>query len=201
MGAAEAWGPNLTGAGTAEHLSGLHLSVSMFPLLGVEPLVGRVFTAGEDVKGNDHRVVLSYGIWQRRFAGDRSAVGKSITLDGEAYTIVGVMPEDFRFAPFWQTRAELWAPLPLGDRAHSMGGNSLRVFARLKSGVSLTEARTEIAGITARLEQAYPGTNRDVRVTPAPTSRTCCLRALRRARRKWLFGLPSERAARASSAS
>ncbi len=166
MGAAEGWGANLSGTDTPEHLVGLRVSVSMFPLLGVEPVAGRVFVDGEDQKGSDHRVVLSYALWQRRFGGERSAVGKTMLLDGEAYTIVGVMPPQFRFAPFWITRAELWAPLPLGDRAQSRGGNSLRVFARLKPAVSLTAARTEIAGITARLEQAYPASNRDVQVTP-----------------------------------
>lgn len=76
------------------------------------------------------------------------------------------MPPDFKFAPFWATRAEIWAPLPLGDRAHERGGNSLRVFARLKEGVSPAQAQAEIATITARLEKQYPGTNREVRWTP-----------------------------------
>jgi len=76
------------------------------------------------------------------------------------------MPDDFHFAPFWATRAELWAPLPLGERVADRRGQSLRVFARLRDGATLAQARAEVAAITARLEAAYPGTNRDVHVTP-----------------------------------
>src|SRR5258708_7733997 len=87
-------------------------------------------------------------------------------LDNKTYTIVGVMPAGFKFAPFWQTKSELWAPLALGPRASSRGGNSLRLFARLRSGVGLEQARAELAGITARLEQQYPGSNRDQQIVP-----------------------------------
>ena len=74
--------------------------------------------------------------------------------------------EGFHFAPFWATKAELWVPNAFGARIHSRGGNSLRIFARLKDGVSLTQARAEIASITARLEHQYPGTNRNAVMTP-----------------------------------
>jgi predicted permease len=166
MGAAEYWGPNLTGTDQPEHLWGLRVTQSLLPLLGVEPLMGRLFLPGEDLKGAEHEVILGYSLWQRRFAGGRNVLGRTMTLNGEAYTIVGVMPRDFHFAPFWATRAELWAPNVLGDRLANRGGNSLRVFARLKPGVTLEAARSEVAAITARLEQRFPGTNRDVRVTP-----------------------------------
>ena len=128
--------------------------------------LGRTFLPGEDAADRDHVVVLSHRLWRRRFAADPAVVGRSLILNGEAYTVVGVMPESFRFAPFWATRAELWAPLALADRATSRRGNSLRVFARLAPGATLPEAREEIAAITARLERAYPGTNRDVTVIP-----------------------------------
>ena len=105
-------------------------------------------------------------MWQRRFAGDAQVVGKVITLDGQQYTVLGVMPRTFKFAPFWATRAEMWVPNAFGDRIHNRGGNSLRIFARLKRDVTLSEARAEVATITARLEQKFPGTNRDVLVTP-----------------------------------
>ena len=166
MGAAEYWTPNLTGVDPPEHLWGLQVTQNLLPMLGTEPLLGRTFTMGEDQKGSEYEVVLSYGLWQRRFAGDRKILEKSITLNGNPYTVVGVMPRDFKFAPFWATRTELWVPDAFGDRVHDRGGNSLRVFARLKPGVTLTEARAEIATITARLEQQYPGTNRNVVVTP-----------------------------------
>src|SRR5581483_4794489 len=166
MGAAE-WGqPNFVGMDPPENLFGLHLTESLLPLLGVDPLIGRWFLPGEDQAGSEHEVVLSYGLWQRRFHGDRGIFGSPLTLDGESYTIVGVMPPEFKFAPFWGTRAELWAPLAFGERVHDRAANSLRVFARLAPGVSVTQARAEIAAITARLDQQYPGTNREVTVTP-----------------------------------
>jgi putative ABC transport system permease protein len=166
MGAADYWSPNLTGVDAPEHIAGLKVTQSLFPMLGVDPLLGRVFVEGEDKDGGDREVILSYRLWQRRFSSDRNVLGKPIVLDGNAYIVVGVMPEGFHFAPFWATKAELWVPNAFGARIHNRGGNSLRIFARLKDGVSLTRARAEIASITARLEQQYPGTNRDAVMTP-----------------------------------
>src|SRR5581483_7499774 len=97
---------------------------------------------------------------------DAAIVGKAIVLNGKSYTVVGVMPPGFRFAPFWATRAELWVPDAFGAAVHNREDDHLRVFARLKPGVTLRQARTEIQTITARLERQYPGTNRNVLVTP-----------------------------------
>jgi predicted permease len=166
MAAAEYWSANLTGGEAPEHLLGLRVSSNLLPMLGVDPLLGRQFAAGEDRQGAEHEVVLSYRLWQRHFNGDPNVLGKPVTLNSEAYTVVGVMPAGFKFAPFWATRAEMWVPLAFGDRVHDRGGNSLRVFARLKDGVTLAQARAEMAAITARLERQYPGTNRDVVVMP-----------------------------------
>jgi predicted permease len=166
MGAADYWSPNLTGVDPPEHLWGLQVTQNLLPLLGVEPMLGRMFLPGEDQKGSEFEVVLSYKLWLRRFAGDANILGKTIKLDGNLYTIVGVMPQEFKFAPFWATRAELWVPNAFGDRVNNRGGNSLRIFARLKPGATLDEARAEIATITARLENQFPGTNRNVVVTP-----------------------------------
>jgi putative ABC transport system permease protein len=166
MGAAEFWTPNLTRADPPEHIRGLRLTQGILPLLGVEPLLGRWFEPGEDRKGSEHAVILSYRLWQRRFAGDPNILLRSLILDGEAYQVVGVMPRDFQFAPFWATRTELWAPLPLSDRIQNRDGNSLRVFARLKPDVGFGQARAEMAALTARLEREHPGTNRQVMVTP-----------------------------------
>ena len=164
MAAADYWTPNLLGVDPPEHIWALKVTADMFPMLGVEPLLGRAFVAGEDAEGHEYEVVLSYRLWQRRFGGDRNVLGQTVTLDGKKYNIVGVMPPDFRFAPFWATKAELWAPNVLGPRLHNRGGNSLRVFARLKDGVTLEQARAQMSTITGRLEQQYPGTNRDVQV-------------------------------------
>lgn len=166
MGAAEYWTPNLTGLDQPERLWALKVTSDLLPALGVAPRMGRVFITEEEERGKERVVVLSYGLWQRRFSGDPKVLGQSLALDGESYTVVGVMPRDFMFAPFWATKAELWAPLALGNRVTNRSGNSLRVFARLKSGVTLEQARSEMATITGRLEKEFPGTNRDVTVLP-----------------------------------
>jgi putative ABC transport system permease protein len=165
MSAAEAWSPNLTGFDSPEHLPGLKVTQDLFPMLGIDPMLGRLFVPEEDKEGANREVIISYRLWQRRFSSDPSVLGKAIVLDGNGYVIVGVMPQEFQFAPFWATKAELWAPGAFGPGVHA-GGGSLRIFARLKDGVSLTQARAEIASITARLEQQFPGTNRNVVMTP-----------------------------------
>ena len=164
--AAEYWTATLTGADQAERITGLHVTAGMFSMLGVQPLLGRTPAADEDQPGREHVVVLGYGLWQRRFGGDRSVVGSSVQFNGEPYTVIGVMPRDFRFAPFWATKAEMWAPLALGPRLASRGGQSLRVFARLRDGVTLAQARAELAATTARLEREFPGSNKDVQIVP-----------------------------------
>ena len=162
LAAAEYWTPNLTGTDNPEQINGLHLSAGMLPMLGVAPLLGRFFSADEDRPGHEQVAVIGYGLWQRRFAGDRAVLGRQISLDGNVFTIIGVMPQTFQFAPFWATHAELWAPIAFGERATSRGGNSLRVFGRLRPGVTLEQARSDVAAVTARLDREYPGTNRDV---------------------------------------
>jgi putative ABC transport system permease protein len=137
-------------------------------MLGVRPLAGRVFLPEEEEPGREHEVVLSHRLWQRRYAGDTKILGQSVSLNGEPYTVVGVMPRNFDFPPFWATGTELWVPDVLAPRAANRGGQSLRVFARLKRGVTLDVARAEMAGITARLEKQYPGSNREVTVSSLP---------------------------------
>ncbi len=171
MGAADSWGANLTNSdpsdsNPAERLLGLKVTQNLLPLLGIEPLLGRLFVRGEDQEGADHEAILSYPFWQRRFNRDPNVLGKPIILNGEAYIVVGVMPPAFQFAPFWATHSELWVPDAFGEGIHNRGGNHLRVFARLKPGVTLAQARADIATVTGRLEKQYPATNRSVVVTP-----------------------------------
>ncbi|MFZ0591405.1 MAG: ABC transporter permease, partial [Bryobacteraceae bacterium] len=171
MGAADYWSPNISSSDRsdshpAEHLFGLKVTQNMLPTLGVEPLLGRLFAKGEDREGSNREAVLSYALWQRRFSGDRNVLGKLIRLDGEAYSVIGVMPQGFKFAPFWATHTELWAPATLEATMHERGGNHLRVFARLKPGVTLAQARADMARVTGRLEKEYPATNRNVVVRP-----------------------------------
>jgi len=164
LAAAEYWSANLTSGDRPENVRGLRVSAGIFPMLGVPAYMGRAFTTDEDVTGTEHVAVISYGLWQRRFGGDRSVIGRTMSLDGEPFTILGVMPATFQFAPFWATRAEMWVPLGLAARAGNRGAQSLRVFARLRPGVTLEQARGDFAAVTARLEREYPGTNKNVTV-------------------------------------
>ena len=107
MAAADYWTPNLTAIDPPEHLHALRLTPNLLPMLGVDPLLGWLFLPGEDQPGSAHEVILSHALWQRRFRGDPGVLGKPITLDGEAYTVIGVMPPKFQFTPFRATHAEL----------------------------------------------------------------------------------------------
>jgi putative ABC transport system permease protein len=166
MGAAEWWSPNLGLATGAERIKALRVSPETLRLLGVAPIAGRLLADGAAEGAERRTVVLGHGLWQRQFGGAPDVVGRAVRLDGEPYTVVGVMPPDFAFAPFWATEAQLWAPLPLDGRRDSRGGNSLRVFARLAPGVDAAAAQADVDLVTARLEQAFPGTNRGVQVVP-----------------------------------
>jgi predicted permease len=168
MGAAQVWGAPLTGRDNAEVLSGMQVSPNMFSLLGVPPLRGRTFEAGDDQPGRGHVAVLSYQLWQRRFGGDPKIIGQQVTLNGESYTVNGVMPESFHFAPFWATNADVWVPLLLDKRLNDRGGRSLRIFARLRDGVALQQAQADIDVICRRLEAEYPATNAGMTAMVSP---------------------------------
>ena len=163
MAAACAWAATLTGGEHAEQIGGMLVSDGIFELLGVAPLVGRTPSRDEYLPGRVNVVVLSYTLWQGRFGGDREIVGRPITLSGEPYTVVGVMPPYFRFAPFWMTTAQVWVPFTTADKLTDREGKALRVFARLRPGVSIEQAQVELDGISARLEKAYPKENAGIR--------------------------------------
>jgi predicted permease len=166
MGLAEWWTPTLTGSDRPEQLRALHISSSILPMMGVAPMLGRMFLPTEGHAGRDRVVVLSYPYWSTRFAGDSGVIDRRMTLDGESYAIIGVMPEGFDFAPFWATNSQVWAPLDLDTRKDDRAGSSLRAFARLDSGVSLENARSDLAATTARVEQVHPGTSKGVVAVP-----------------------------------
>jgi putative ABC transport system permease protein len=159
LAAAQYWGANITGAEKPEWVLGLQVSANMFDLLGVAPLRGRTFLAGDERPGNDPVLVISHRLWTQRFGADPGVIGRVLTLDGKAYTVTGIMPERFAFAPFWATKAEMWTPLMLAERKYDRDGRSLRVFGRLKNGVDLRSARAEMDTISRRLAQQYPKTN------------------------------------------
>jgi putative ABC transport system permease protein len=151
---------NLTGTGEPERIDGRRVSANLFPLLGVEPQIGRAFMPEEDQPGRNRVVVMSHGLWQRRFGSDANITGKSLTLNGDSYTVVGVMPPHFQFP---ESDDELWVPLALtSQEAANRGRHYLQVVARMKPGVTLEQAQTEMTTIAARLQQQYPDQNTDL---------------------------------------
>ena len=166
--AAQAWSATLTATDGAERLSGLQVSADLFRTLGVPAAIGRTFVPGEDQPGRDRVVVLGDALWKRRFGADRHIVGRTVALDGEPFTIIGVMPPSFRFAPFWVTSASLWRPLSLTSRTGDCSGRSLRVFARLRGDVDREQAQAEASAIAARLAAAYPRSNARLGISVVP---------------------------------
>lgn len=164
VAAGEGWSGNLSGGSTPEQIVGLHLSEDMFRVLGVPALRGRTFSRDDFEPGRGRALVISYGLWQRRFGGTADVIGQKVVLDGTPYTLIGVMPASFQFAPFWITQAEMWAPLDISDRITKRFFHSLRVFARLRPGVSAVTAQAEIDGICRNLARTYPDTNTNMQV-------------------------------------
>ncbi len=154
----------MTGRGESTRLQGAVVNADLFPLLGVSPVIGRGFLPDEDKPGEGGRVVvLSQGLFQKRFNADPNIVNQSMVLDGKNYTIVGVMPSAFQF-PIQNDPVELWTTVAL-DRegkepiTEERGAHYMNVIARLKPGVSKEQAQAEMTSISARLEQQYPDKN------------------------------------------
>lgn len=166
MGAAQYWRVNLGLEDGTDRVLGLTVTEDMLPMLQVAPLYGRLPAADAFHGGDAKQVVIAHSLWQRRFGSDPRAIGQSLRLDGEPYTVVGVMPRHFVFAPFWAVDAELWAPLPHAGRPTSRSHNSLRIFARLAPDTSVARAQADVDAVTARLEADFPTTNRNVQVVP-----------------------------------
>ena len=140
---------NLTGGDdNPEQVQQAIVSAGFFATMGVTPILGRSFLPGEDERGGEKVVVLSHSLWQRRFGADANLVGRSITLDGQGYRVLGVMPASFRFLSFPRD-TEIWIPIgldPFTDRRFARAVNSLGVIGRLKPGLSLAQAQAETEG-------------------------------------------------------
>jgi putative ABC transport system permease protein len=151
-------GYNLSGGGEPERVSGVRVSWNFFETLGVRPRLGRGFLPEEETFGKHRVVVLGDGLWRSRYGGDPALLGRAIKVDGEDYTVVGVMPPEFEFQ-FWSGRRQLWVPIyyTAGDRER--GSHSFVAFARLKQGVTLAQAGAEMDAIGRSLAQAYPRDN------------------------------------------
>ncbi len=148
---------NLTGEGEPERLEGQVVTANVLSILGVQPALGRTFLPEEDQVGQHRVVVLSDALWQRRFNRDPSIVNRTITLNGESFTVVGVMPRGF-FFPLRET--ELWLPWAMEpEEASGRGDHYLRLVARLKPGTTLERANADLTSIAGRLSTEYPRTN------------------------------------------
>lgn len=153
------WYFNLTGRDEPERIQGLLVSSNFFHLLGARPALGRTFLPEEEQAGNEKVVILSHSLWQRRFGSDPAIIGNSVTIDGESYTVIGVMPPQFRFIKVLNRDLELWVPLVLDPKQVSRDDRSINVYARLKRGVTLAQAQAEMDGIAGEMAQQYPDTN------------------------------------------
>jgi putative ABC transport system permease protein len=156
---------NLTGGGDPERLNGSPVTHNFFSALGASPALGRVFLPEEDQPGKNKVVVLSHAFWQRRFGGDQSLVNKTITLNDESYTVVGVMPASFQFGRELGQVVDLWTPIaftPEQLQFNRLTNENLFVFARLKPGVTTEQAQAELNTIADNLRQQYfpPGADR-----------------------------------------
>jgi predicted permease len=146
----------LVGQGEPERLSTLPVTQNFFPLLGVQPQMGRLFTAEECKWRGPRAVLLSHALWKRRFASDPNMVGRILTMDDGPVPVIGVLPASFDFGSVFApgTRIDLYAPFPLSEETNRQG-NTLALIGRLKPGVSMARARAEVNGVSRQLEKAH----------------------------------------------
>src|SRR5262245_5175538 len=174
MAALEPLRMSLTGGSGPESVLGLRASASLFPLLGASFAAGRAFLPEEDQAVADRVVVISHGLWRQRYAADPKLIGQKITLDNEAYTVIGVTAPEFQFPrrgeiPFVATKVDLYLPIAFTPAAmNNRQGGRMAVIARLKHGVSVGQASAEMNAIARRLTEQYPRTNTDKGVRLAP---------------------------------
>jgi len=154
---------NLSGGETAERVEAVQATSNLFAMLGARPLLGRLFLPEEDSPGKPNTVVISHGLWQRRFGSDPNVIGRTITLNGQSGTVVGVMPQDFSLGyEVMPTvgavqRPELFLPLPLtAEGMESQGDENYNVVARLKPDATVERAQTELDLVAGRLSQQFP---------------------------------------------
>jgi putative ABC transport system permease protein len=161
---------NLTGRDQPERVQGLNVSASYFPLLGVKAALGRTFLPEEEEAGRDRVVVLSDRLWQRRFGADPNIVGQEVTVEGESYRVVGVLPRSFRVFRVLNRELDMYVPLSLDRSQLSRADQSIFVYARLKQGVSLEQAEGEMKALYRNHEQEYREIKEGwgVRLVPLP---------------------------------
>lgn len=146
---------NMSGDDEPERISGDYVSWNFFEVLRVQPVLGRTFRPEEEVEGEHRVAVISDRLWKRRFGADAGVVGRTILLDDEPYTIIGVLPDDFWYE---STEREIYTPIGVTGE-ENRGSHSWSSFARLEDGATIEQARAEVEQITARLEEAFPDSN------------------------------------------
>jgi putative ABC transport system permease protein len=166
------WESTLNGPGVPEKLKIMLVTTDLLPMLGVQPAMGRFFTTEDNQPQSPMTVLISYGLWQRHFGADPSIVGQAIVLDGHSATVVGVLSKSFAFPHWYPDQGEIWQPLrpwveQTGQRWLLERGNSgsTGAIGKLKSGVTLTQARMDMDKIAHYLQEQYPHTNRDAGVS------------------------------------
>ena len=166
---------NLTNVSQAQVLFGIKVSANLLPALGAHPILGRNFLPDEDRPGRDHEIILSYATWRDSFGADPQEIGRTLTLNGEPYTVIGVMPPEFNFPPTVpitssvpSRRTEFLTPLGLAFRPNERDWNMLGVIGRLKGGTELAQARADLAIIGRNLAQQYPDQNQQIQVNVEP---------------------------------
>ncbi len=156
---------NLAGSGEPEKVGGALVTASLFQTLGVEPMLGRLWHADEDVPGN-HLAILDYGLWKRRFGADPGIIDREVNLSGTPYTVIGVMPERFEMV---DPDLHIWAPLGMNAaERQSRGNHSLMVVARLRAQATVTQANAQLRALAERLQREHPETNRAVGMYSVP---------------------------------
>jgi putative ABC transport system permease protein len=161
------WGRNYSasGSGEPEGAEVISTQANFFSVLGVQPKMGRTFSTDEGQPGKTHVAILSYGFWQRHFGGDLSAMGKSVVLDSESYTVIGVMPNWFNYPQ----DTDLWTPFEMSAKSLGQrGSHSYRALGRLKPGVTATQAQADLTAVAKRLEEQYPDSNEKVGAAVVP---------------------------------
>ena len=155
------WPANLTGQGEAERLQGVRISANALQMLGVEAAAGRVLAPDDDNPNNSRVVMLSYSLWQRRFGGTSEVLGRTLTLNSDSYTVVGVLPPRFVIP---NAEIEIMVPLRMDQdtRRNERGSNFLRLVARLKPDVTPAQAEADLAAIANRLRDLYPDDNGNI---------------------------------------
>jgi predicted permease len=165
------WDDNMSASGAAEPepAAVARVQANFFAVLGVQPFEGRAFVRGEDVAGKNHVAVLSYGFWQRYFGGAAGTLGKTVILNNEPYTVVGIMPRWFK----WSGAEDIWTPFDMSPKELGPRGNhNWNAVARVKPGVTVAQAHADLFAISQRLEKQFPNSNNKVHAVVLPLNDT-----------------------------